>query len=187
MVNSPVVKCLSVQLSGILCYFFPFRFKQCSQPLSSYFFKTCCNVIPNVCCKTKCNFIHVQKKLMKLTTDKQNCMYISCSNQTINVKSATRKKFNPLRQAWLSLLHRLSPNTQSLTIITPVFSVKNFTQFGKKIWRFWVDTQVLSLVRLICMKFRDAAQTFCKKNSNMELHKNKTELLLADTVSQRDR
>jgi hypothetical protein len=38
-------------------------------------------------------------KITKLTTAQQNYMYISCSNQTINVKSTDRKKIQPLKSS----------------------------------------------------------------------------------------
>ena len=90
------------------------------------------------------------------------CIFLA-QNQTINVKMTDRKKFNPLSQARLWLRQWFSQNTQSLTIIIRIFSVKNFTPVGQQIWRFWVDTWVRLLARLICTKFTDAPQIFCKQ------------------------
>jgi hypothetical protein len=38
----------------------------------------CISLLPHVCRKPKCNFIHVHKELTKLTNAQQNYMYISC-------------------------------------------------------------------------------------------------------------
>ena len=144
-------------------------------------------------CATKLNII-----LFKSARKSQNSQLLNtiisifiAQNKTMNVKKMDRKKFNPLSQAWLWLCHRFSQNTQSLTIIMKIFSVKIFTPVGQQIWKFWVDTRVRLLAWLICAKFTDAAQIFCKQKipiQNFIRIRQKCEpFVLTDTVTQTDR
>jgi len=111
----------------------------------------------------KCNFIHVHKKITKLTTAQHNYIYISYSKSNNKSQKEGQKKFNSLSQVWLWLRHRFSQNTQSLAIIMLILSVKNFTQVSQQTWKFWVDIQVRLFAQLICTKFTDAALIFCKQ------------------------
>jgi len=76
-----------VMLSPIYTYVFHVvSFLQVSQN------PKCISLPPHVCRKPICNFIHVHKKLTKLTTAQQNYMYISCSKSDNKCQKCRQKK-----------------------------------------------------------------------------------------------
>jgi len=59
----------------------------------------CIALVPHVYHKPKCNFIHVHKKITKLTTAQHNYSYISCSKSDDKCQKDGQKKIQPLKSS----------------------------------------------------------------------------------------